>query len=36
MWGEERTLEYLRGAGFNVTAVHQLPHDIQNNWYVAR
>jgi 2-polyprenyl-3-methyl-5-hydroxy-6-metoxy-1,4-benzoquinol methylase len=36
MWGEERTLEYLRAAGFNEIAVHQLPHDIQNNWYVAR
>lgn len=35
MWGEERTLEYLRGAGFKVIAVHQLRHDIQNNWYVA-
>jgi 2-polyprenyl-3-methyl-5-hydroxy-6-metoxy-1,4-benzoquinol methylase len=36
MWGEERTLEYLRAAGVNDIAVHQLPHDIQNNWYVAR
>jgi 2-polyprenyl-3-methyl-5-hydroxy-6-metoxy-1,4-benzoquinol methylase len=36
MWGEERTLEYLRAAGFTSIEVHQLPHDIQNNWYVAR
>lgn len=36
MWGQERTLEYLRAAGFTAIAVHQLPHDIQNNWYVAR
>ena len=36
MWGEERTLEYLRAAGFTAIAVHQLQHDIQNNWYIAR
>jgi 2-polyprenyl-3-methyl-5-hydroxy-6-metoxy-1,4-benzoquinol methylase len=35
MWGEEKTLEYLHAAGFQSVAVHQLPHDIQNNWYVA-
>ena len=36
MWGEERTSEYLRAAGFTSIAVHRLEHDIQNNWYVAR
>ena len=36
MWGEERTLEYVQAAGFTVIEVQQLPHDVQNNWYVAR
>lgn len=36
MWGEEKTLEYLRKAGFSKVETHQLPHDIQNNWYVVR
>ena len=36
MWGEERTREYLRAAGFTSIEVHQLRHDIQNNWYIVR
>lgn len=36
MWGEERTREYLRNAGFPSITTHRLPHDIQNNWYVVR
>ena len=36
MWGEERTREYLRAAGFTSVDVHQLRHDIQNNWYIVR
>ncbi len=36
MWGEEKVREYLRRAGFRPIAVHQLAHDIQNNWYVVR
>jgi 2-polyprenyl-3-methyl-5-hydroxy-6-metoxy-1,4-benzoquinol methylase len=36
MWGEEKTREYLRKAGFRHVETHQLAHDIQNNWYVAR
>ncbi len=36
MWGEERTREYLTNAGFTSIEVHQLAHDIQNNWYVVR
>ncbi len=36
MWGEEKTLEYLTQAGFRAIAVHQLDHDIQNNWYVVQ
>jgi len=36
MWGEEKTLEYLKKAGFNSVKTHKLTHDIQNNWYVIR
>jgi len=36
MWGEEMTREYLERAGFTSVETHKLPHDIQNNWYVAR
>lgn len=36
MWGEEKTREYLRKAGFRQVETHQLAHDIQNNWYVVR
>ncbi|MES9852679.1 MAG: class I SAM-dependent methyltransferase [Candidatus Thiodiazotropha sp. L084R] len=34
MWGEEKALDMLEIAGFNKVAVHQLDHDIQNNFYV--
>jgi 2-polyprenyl-3-methyl-5-hydroxy-6-metoxy-1,4-benzoquinol methylase len=36
MWGEEKTREYLQRAGFRSVEKHELAHDIQNNWYVAR
>jgi 2-polyprenyl-3-methyl-5-hydroxy-6-metoxy-1,4-benzoquinol methylase len=36
MWGEEKTREYLRNAGFRHVQTNQLAHDIQNNWYVVR
>jgi 2-polyprenyl-3-methyl-5-hydroxy-6-metoxy-1,4-benzoquinol methylase len=36
MWGKERTLEYLRRAGFQSVATKKLAHDVQNNWYVVR
>ncbi|HUZ45437.1 MAG TPA: class I SAM-dependent methyltransferase [Terriglobia bacterium] len=36
MWGEERAREYLRIAGFRSIETRQLPHDVQNNWYVVR
>lgn len=36
MWGEEKTHEFLREAGFGSIQTHQLAHDIQNNWYVVR
>jgi ubiquinone/menaquinone biosynthesis C-methylase UbiE len=35
MWGEEKTREYLRKAGFRSITTHRLAHDIQNNWYVV-
>lgn len=35
MWGIERTKEYLANAGFANVEVHNLAHDIQNNWYVV-
>ncbi|RPI54379.1 MAG: class I SAM-dependent methyltransferase [Acidobacteria bacterium] len=36
MWGEEKTQEYLRRAGFGSVTVNRLAHDVQNNWYVVR
>jgi SAM-dependent methyltransferase len=36
MWGEEKTREYLTRAGFASIEMHELAHDIQNNWYVVR
>jgi ubiquinone/menaquinone biosynthesis C-methylase UbiE len=36
MWGEEKTREYLTRAGFASIEQHELPHDIQNYWYVVR
>jgi 2-polyprenyl-3-methyl-5-hydroxy-6-metoxy-1,4-benzoquinol methylase len=35
MWGEEKTQEYLRRAGFGSVTVKRLAHDVQNNWYVV-
>ncbi len=35
MWGEEKTREYLRMAGFRTVETHRLAHDMQNNWYVV-
>lgn len=35
MWGEEKTRDYLRRAGFESITTHRLAHDIQNNWYVV-
>jgi ubiquinone/menaquinone biosynthesis C-methylase UbiE len=35
MWGEEKTKEYLKKAGFKSVKTHKLAHDIQNNWYVV-
>lgn len=36
MWGEERTHDYAKRAGFASVMTNRLPHDIQNNWYVVR
>lgn len=35
MWGEEKTKEYLRNAGFSTIKTNKLVHDIQNNWYAV-
>lgn len=34
MWGEELALQMLRDAGFGSTRIEQLPHDIQNQYYI--
>lgn len=36
MWGEELALRMLDEAGFADVGVCQLPHDIFNNYYIAR
>ena len=36
MWGEEKTIEYLRRAGFRSVTKKTLAHDVQNNWYVVQ
>ncbi len=36
LWGEQIALEMLAAAGFAPIEVHQVPGDIQNNYYVAR
>lgn len=36
MWGEEKTRDYLRKAGFRHVETNRLARDIQNNWYVVR
>jgi 2-polyprenyl-3-methyl-5-hydroxy-6-metoxy-1,4-benzoquinol methylase len=35
MWGEEKTREYLKRAGFANVTKNALAHDIQNNWYTV-
>jgi SAM-dependent methyltransferase len=36
MWGKQKALEYFEKAGFGTVEVHELAHDIQNNYYVCR
>ncbi len=36
MWGREKAQELLSKAGFENIEIHQLEHDIQNDYYVLR
>ncbi len=36
MWGRERARDYFARAGFDNVEVYQLPHDIQNDYWVLR
>jgi len=36
MWGRETATAMLRDAGFESVEIHQLDHDIQNDFYVVR
>lgn len=36
MWGREKAEELMHEAGFSSIEVHELPHDIQNYYYVCR
>ena len=36
MWGEEKTRELLKEAGFSSVTMHRLDHDFQNAYYVVR
>lgn len=35
-WGRELAQDMLKDAGFRSVKIHQLPHDIQNDYYVIR
>lgn len=35
VWGEEKARQLLEEAGFSCIAVHRLPHDMLNNYYIA-
>lgn len=36
MWGREKAQELLKKAGFESIEIHQLEHDIQNDYYVMK
>lgn len=36
MWGRQKALEYMQSAGFGRVDVHELEHDIQNDYFVCR
>lgn len=36
MWGRERATSMLEEAGFGEVEIHELEHDIQNDFYVVR
>ncbi|UCD50801.1 MAG: methyltransferase domain-containing protein [Phycisphaerales bacterium] len=35
MWGREKALELLEAAGFTSVNIKRLPHDFQNDFYIA-
>jgi 2-polyprenyl-3-methyl-5-hydroxy-6-metoxy-1,4-benzoquinol methylase len=35
-WGEEKALELLAESGFRQVEIRRLPHDILNNYYIAK
>ncbi len=35
MWGRERVTDYMKRAGFNRVELHELEHDIQNDYFVC-
>ncbi|MNT95682.1 hypothetical protein D3C71_2104300 [compost metagenome] len=36
MWGRETAVAMLSERGFTDVTAHQLPHDLQNDYYVCR
>jgi 2-polyprenyl-3-methyl-5-hydroxy-6-metoxy-1,4-benzoquinol methylase len=36
MWGRQKALQYLQQAGFSNVEVHELEHDIQNDYFVCQ
>ncbi|MDQ2694557.1 MAG: hypothetical protein M3Z21_04100 [Pseudomonadota bacterium] len=36
LWGRERAREYFTKAGFRHIEVYQLPHDVQNDYWVLK
>ena len=36
MWGRQKAFEYMKAAGFGSVEVHELAHDIQNDYFICR
>jgi 2-polyprenyl-3-methyl-5-hydroxy-6-metoxy-1,4-benzoquinol methylase len=36
MWGQDQAIALLQAAGFSQVDIYQLPHDVQNDYYVIR
>jgi len=36
MWGRQQAQHYLQEAGFDTIEIHELPHDIMNDYYILR
>jgi hypothetical protein len=36
MWGREKALKMLNDAGFRNIEIKNLPHDIQNDYYIIK